>query len=437
MTLSGEGYGTTAVREDSVSNSKSFAIPKRLIWEAWKRVAANRGGPGVDQESIEVFRNRLGGNLYALWNRMSSGSYVPDPVKEVLIPKGDGQFRPLGIPTVKDRVAQMAVKLMVEERIDAVFHASSFGYRSNRSAHQAIAQARKNCWRYDWVVDLDLKSFFDTIDHKLLMRAVEKHVQEPWARLYIKRWLESPLLRQTGELVPRTRGTPQGGVISPLLANLFLHYAFDRWVQTEHSEVPFERYADDVVCHCKTKQQAERFLAALGERLGACGLLLHPEKTRLVYCRDGRRREDHPHTRFDFLGFSFQARTVQDREGKLFAGFGPAVSQKALKKMTQAIRGLNLNRNTSLTLPELAQRLNPMVRGWVSYYGAFYPQPLKRLLIRIDLRLGRWARNKYKRLRGHKRQSWAWLKRCRECIPQLFAHWDFCFAYDRQTRRAV
>jgi RNA-directed DNA polymerase len=437
MTLSGEELRTTAVREDSGSDSKSFEIPKRLIWEAWKRVAANQGGPGVDQESIEIFRNRLVGNLYALWNRMSSGSYFPQPVKEVLIPKGDGQFRPLGIPTVNDRVAQMVVKLLVEARVDAIFHSSSFGYRLNKSAHQAVAQARKNCWRYDWVVDLDLKSFFDTIDHKLLTRAVEKHVTEPWARLYIKRWLESPLQRQTGELVLRTRGTPQGGVVSPLLANLFLHYAFDRWVQTEHPEVPFERYADDVVCHCRTKQEAERFLAVVRERLSACGLALHPEKTRLVYCKDGRRQEDHPHTRFDFLGFSFQARTVQDRAGKLFTGFGPAVSQKALKRMTQAIRRLSINRSTSLTLPELARRLNPIVGGWVNYYGAFYPQPLKRFLIRIDLRLGRWARNKYKRLRGHKRQSWAWLKRCRASVPQLFAHWDFCFADDRRARRAV
>ena len=371
MTLSGEGPRTTALREDSGPDSKSFEIPKRLIWEAWKRVAANQGGPGVDQESIEVFRNRLARNLYALWNRMSSGSYFPQPVKEVLIPKGDGQFRSLGIPTVGDRVAQRVVKLMVEARLEAIFHSSSFGYRPNKSAHQAVAQARRNCWRYDWVVDIDLKSFFDTIDHKLLTRAVERHVTEPWARLYIKRWLESPVQKQTGETMPRSRGTPQGGVISPLLANLFLHYAFDRY------------------------------------------------------------------TRFDFLGFSFHARTVQDREGKLFSGFGPAVSQKALKRMTQALRSLSLNRSTSVTLPELARRLNPLVRGWVKYYGAFYPQPLKRFLIRIDLRLGRWARNKYKRLRGHKRQSWAWLKRCRESAPQLFAHWDFCFADDRRTRRAV
>ncbi|MFZ1713296.1 MAG: group II intron reverse transcriptase/maturase [Nitrosomonas sp.] len=436
MTLSGEDHRTTAMRDDSGVDAKSFEIPKRLIWEAWKRVAANQGGPGVDKESIEIFRNRLARNLYALWNRMSSGSYFPQPVKEVLIPKGDGQFRPLGIPTVTDRVAQMAVKLMVEPRIDAIFHSSSFGYRPNKSAHQAVTQARNNCWRYAWVVDIDLKSFFDTIDHELLTRAVEKHVAEPWARLYIRRWLESPVRKQTGEMLARDRGTPQGGVISPLLANLFLHYAFDRWDQTEYPEVPFERYADDVVCHCRTKQQAEKFLSALRERLTACGLTLHPEKTRLVYCKDGRRREEHLHTKFDFLGFSFHARTMQNREGQLFTGFGPAVSQKALKRMSQAIRSMSLNRSTSSTLPELARRLNPMVRGWVNYYGAFYPEPLKRFLIRIDLRLGGWARNKYKRLRGHKRQSWAWLKRCRENLPQLFAHRDFCFG-ERQARRAV
>ncbi|WP_372450174.1 group II intron maturase-specific domain-containing protein [Paraburkholderia aspalathi] len=228
----------------------------------------------------------------------------------------------------------------------------------------------------------------------------------------------------------------QRGSAKATASRLVSTYPFDRWVQTEHPEVPFERYADDVVCHCRTKQQAERFLSALRERLTACGLSLHPEKTRLVYCKDGRRREEHTHTKFDFLGFSFHARTVQDREGNLFTGFGPAVSQKALTRMSQAIRSLSLNRSTSLTLPELARRINPMVRGWVNYYGAFYPEPLKRFLVRIDLRLGGWARNKYKRLRGHKRRSWAWLKRCRESLPQLFAHWDFCFE-ERRTRGAV
>lgn len=437
MTLSGEDHGTTVLREDSLINTKPFEIPKRLVWEAWKRVAANQGAPGVDKESIKAYQARLVRNLYALWNRMSSGSYFPQPVREVLIPKGDGQFRPLGIPSVNDRVAQMTVKLMIEARLDSMFHPSSFGYRPHKSAHQAVRQARQNCWRHDWVVDIDLKSFFDTIDHTLLMRAVDKHVTESWARLYIKRWLESPVQKQTGEIVARTSGTPQGGVISPLLANLFLHYAFDRWMQTFHRDIPFERYADDVVCHCKNKPKAEQFLAELARRMQACGLALHPDKTRLVYCRDGRRREDHPHTQFDFLGFSFHARTVQNREGKLFAGFGPAVSQKALRRMTQAIRSLNLNRSTSLTLADLADRLNPMVRGWVNYYGEFYPEPLKRFLIRLDLRLGRWARNKYKRLRGHKRRSWAWLKRCRENAPQYFAHWDFCFSTQPRIRRAV
>jgi RNA-directed DNA polymerase len=419
---------TTVKQDDLRPEAKSFEIPKRFIWEAWKRVAANKGAPGVDTESIKTYQSRLGRNLYTLWNRMSSGSYLPQPVRQVLIPKDNGQTRPLGIPTVNDRVAQMAVKMILEPRLEPCFHPSSFGYRPGRNAHQAVNQARRNCWRYDWVVDMDMKAFFDTIDHDLMMRAVEKHVPEKWIRLYIRRWLESPVELANGERQERNRGTPQGGVISPLLANLYLHYAFDVWMQKYYPAVPFERYADDIVCHCRSKEEGEALLNNLQERLAECKLQLHPVKTRLVYCKDGKRREKFSHTRFDFLGFSFHARTVQDRDGNLFAGFNPGVSRKALSRMNLAIRGLNINRCTGLTLPMLAARLNPMVRGWVTYYGAFYPEPLKRFLVRIDLRLGRWARNKYKRLRGHKRRAWAWLRRCRETLPKLFVHWDFVFS---------
>ncbi|NOU42215.1 MAG: group II intron reverse transcriptase/maturase [Methyloglobulus sp.] len=419
---------TTVKQDDLPSQAKPFEIPKRLIWEAWKRVAANKGAPGVDKESIDAYRNQLGQNLYILWNRMSSGSYLPQPVREVLIPKEDGQSRPLGIPTVNDRVAQMAVKMMLEPRLEPIFHASSFGYRPGRNAHQAVNQARRHCWRYDWVLDMDMKAFFDTIDHDLMMRAVEKHVPEKWIRLYIRRWLESPVALAEGGLQERSRGTPQGGVISPLLANLFLHYAFDVWMQHCYPGIPFERYADDIVCHCRSKEEGEALLKCLEQRLTECKLQLHPVKTRLVYCKDGKRRGEHTETRFDFLGFSFHARTVQDRHGQLFSGFNPGVSGKALKRMSSAIRSLKINRSTTWTLPMLAARMNPMVRGWVTYYGAFYPETLKRFLVRIDLRLGRWARNKYKRLRGHKRQAWAWLKRCRESLPGLFVHWDFVYS---------
>jgi group II intron reverse transcriptase/maturase len=392
-------------------SAKSFDIPKGLIWAAWKRVAANKGAAGVDGKTIAVFKEDLGGNLYKIWNRMCSGSYFPQAVRQVMIPKPDGNLRPLGIPTVGDRVAQMAVKMLVEPRLEGVFHSSSFGYRPARSAHQAIAQAKQHCWRYDLVLDIDMKAFFDTIDHALMMKAVEKHVTEPWLRLYIRRWLEAPVQTEEGKIEESTRGTPQGGVVSPLLANLFLHYAFDMWVSKQFPNVPFECYADDIVCHCRTKIQAEQLLNSLKERMTACHLELHPVKTKIVYCKDRKRRGFHTHTRFDFLGFTFQARTVQDKVGKLFSGFNPAVSRLALKRMFKTLRSMNINQATRLTIYDLAKKLNPVVRGWVSYYAKFYPQILQRALVKIDLRLGRWARKKYKRLRGHKRQSWNWLKR--------------------------
>jgi len=271
-------------REDPLTKTKPFEIPKRLIWESWKHVAANRGAPGVDKESIQGFQTRLGGNLYTLWNRMSSGSYHPKPVREVLIPKGDGKFRPLGIPTVADRVAQMVVKKILEPRLEALFHPSSYGYRPGKNAKQAVAQARRHCWRYDWVVDMDIRAFFDTIDHELMRRAVEKHVPEKWIRLYIERWLKCDVQREDGTRESPDCGTPQGGVISPILANLYLHYAFDAWMQRHHPSIPFERYADDVVCHCRSKEEADSLLEVLRGRLADCHLDLHPDKTRVVYC---------------------------------------------------------------------------------------------------------------------------------------------------------
>jgi len=414
-------------REDPLTKAKPFEIPKRLIWESWKHVAANKGAPGVDKESIQAFKKQLGDNLYRLWNRMSSGSYHPKPVRQVLIPKGDGRTRPLGIPTVADRVAQMTVKKVLEPRLEEIFHSSSFGYRPGKNAKQAVAQARRHCWRYDWVVDLDIRAFFDTIDHDLMIRAVEKHVPERWIRLYIERWLKCEIELENGERKLPDCGTPQGGVISPLLANLYLHYAFDAWMQRHFPSIPFERYADDVVCHCRNRVEAESLLENLRERFAACGLELHPSKTQVVYCKDNKRRGEYPTTRFDFLGFSFHARTCQDKYGNIFTGFGPGVGRKALKRMNQMLRSLNLHRQIHVKLPDIAVRLNPIVRGWIGYYGAFYPEPLKRFLVRLDLRLGCWARNKFKRLRGHKRRSWNWLKRCRSSYPRLFVHWEYLF----------
>ena len=387
----------------------------------------NAWPPTKVRRALTAFRERLGPNLYKLWNRMSSGSYMPSPVRQVLIPKGAGEFRPLGIPTVGDRVAQMTVKLIVEARLEQLFHSSSFGYRPQRSAHHAVEQVRRHCWRYDWVLDMDMKAFFDTLGHDLMMRAVEKHIPESWIRLYIRRWLACPVTVADGQCQPRERGTPQGGVISPILANLYLHYAFDSWMNKRFPQVPCERYADDIVCHCRTESDGKALLKALQARLTACRLQLHPEKTRLVYCKDGRRTGHAGHTRFDFLGFSFHARTVQDRHGKLFSGFNPGVSRKALKRMGEVLRGMKIARATGMDLGQLAKWINSRVRGWITYYGKFYPEILSRALVRIDLHLGRWARNKYKRLRGHKRRSWNWLKQIRGQCPKLFAHWVFIY----------
>ena len=228
-----------------MSKTKSFCISKSTVWEAYKRVRANKGAAGCDKQSLKEFEIGLGNNLYKIWNRMSSGSYMPQPVLRVEIPKGDGDFRLLGIPTVSDRIAQMTVKICLEPELERVFHEDSYGYRPEKAALQAVELARKRCWRYDWVVDLDIKGFFDSLDHELMMRAVQKHTSQKWVLLYIERWLKAPVQFQDGSIVERTQGAPQGGVISPLLANLFLHYAFDMWLQRNYPKNPFERYADD------------------------------------------------------------------------------------------------------------------------------------------------------------------------------------------------
>ena len=311
--------------------TKPFVISKWLVWRAWLLVKANQGAAGVDGESIVKFERRLKINLYKIWNRMSSGTYFPPPVRTVKIPKGDGRERTLGIPTVGDRVAQMVVKLTLEPKVEPSFHPDSYGYRPGKSALDAVGQARTRCWRHDWVVDLDIKGFFDSIDHALMMRAVGKHTDCPWVLLTIERWLKAPAEAANGTRTDRDRGTPQGGVISPLLANLFLHYAFDLWMATNHLDVPFERYADDIVVHCRTEAQAQFIQREVAKRLAACRLELHPEKTKIVYCRRSGRSQEYPRISFDFLGYTFQPRSAVDRKGERFISFLPGVSRKAAK----------------------------------------------------------------------------------------------------------
>ena len=406
-----------------MDKAKPFCIAKREVWEAYKRVRANQGAAGVDGQSIEQFEGDLSNNLYRLWNRLCSGSYFPPPVRRVDISKGDGRTRPLGIPTVADRIAQMVVKRYLEPILEPLFHGDSYGYRPGRSAHQALSVARQRCWRYDWVLDLDIKSFFDTIDHELLLRAVRRHTECKWVRLYIERWLKAPVCMPDGTLVECNQGTPQGAVISPLLANLFLHYAFDCWMTEHYPGIPFERYADDIICHCVSGAKARSLIEALHARLTQCGLELNPQKTRIVYCKDANRRGSHLERRFDFLGYTFRPRSSMNRQGKLFVSFAPAVSDKAAKAMRQRMRRWRLHRRSDLALEDIAQWVQPALLGWVRYYGRFHPSALRAALRTLDPFLVRWAKRKYKRLRGHHMQAWDWLHRVQARQPSLFAHW--------------
>ena len=407
-----------------MSEAKPFSISKQEVWEAYKRVKANKGAAGVDGQSLADFEGKLKDNLYKLWNRLSSGSYFPPPVRTVKIPKADGGERKLGIPTVSDRIAQMVVKSRMEPEVDPLFHPDSYGYRPGKSALDAVGQARQRCWRYDWVVDLDIKGFFDNIDHELLMRAVRKHAHDKWVVLYIERWLKAAVQEEDGRLVLREKGTPQGGVISPLLANLFLHYALDEWLGRRYPHLPFERYADDAIVHCRTEAEAQEVRAAIAARLQECRLELHPEKTKVVYCKDDDRRGTYPNKKFDFLGYTFRPRRSKNRYGKYFINFSPAVSDKAGKAIRAEIRSWKLHLRSDKAIEDLSRMFNPIVRGWLQYYGRYYRSALYPLMGQLDRSLARWAYRKYKKLRGHLRRATHWIARISRRDAKLFAHWQ-------------
>jgi len=407
-----------------VGKAKPFCISKWEVWEAYKRVKANQGAAGVNGQSITEFEEGLKDNLFKIWNRMSSGSYFPLPVRRVDIPKDNGGTRPLGIPTVADRIAQTVVKRYLEPILEEQFHTDSYGYRPKKSAIEAIGVARQRCWRYDWVLDLDIKGFFDNIDHGLLMRAVRKHTDCKWVILYIERWLKAPVQLEDGSLVNRDKGTPQGGVISPLLANLFLHYAFDTWMQRQCPQIQFERYADDAICHCRSKAEAEGLREAIERRFSGCGLELNLQKTKTVYCKDANRREDYPEQSFDFLGYTFRPRMAKERSGEFFVSFIPAISNKAAKSLRNTIRQWKLHRRTDKSIDELAQLFNPVLRGWINYYGSFYRSALYRTFKPLNNIIAQWATRKYKRLKRHKRLACRWLECIAKRQPRLFAHWQ-------------
>ena len=407
-----------------MTETKPFCISKQAVWDAWKLVRANQGACGVDGQSIADFEKNLKGNLYKLWNRMSSGSYFPPPIRLVNIPKsGGGGERTLGIPTVADRVAQMVAKLYLEPLVEPLFHNDSYGYRPRKSALDAVGQARQRCWRYDWVLDLDIKGFFDNIDHSLMMHAVRKHTDCPWLLLYIERWLKTSAIDREGHEVSRDRGTPQGGVVSPLLANIFLHHVFDKWMAEQFPHIPFERYADDIVTHCKSKAQAFFIRQKIEERLNSCKLAAHPEKTKIVYCKDEDRRGNHEHESFDFLGYTFRSRRAKNRRGKFFVSFLPAISNKAAKSVRAEMRSWRVPLRSDKSLDDIARMFRAQLSGWLAYYGKFYPSGLYPTWRTFNRRLVRWAQKKYKRYR-HQRKATHWLRRIARREPQLFPHWQ-------------
>lgn len=404
--------------------AKQFVISESVVRVAFEKVKANKGAAGVDEQSVEEFEQNLEANLYKIWNRMSSGTYFPPPVKSVEIPKSSGGVRTLGVPTVADRVAQMVVKMYLEPEVEPKFHPDSYGYRPNKSAHDAVAKATERCRQKWWVIDLDIRSFFDSLDHELMMKMVRLHTKCRWILLYIERWLKAPLQREDGTLIARDRGSPQGSVISPLLANIYLHHAFDTWMVKNCPKVNFERYADDIVAHCY-EGQTRNVLSAITYRLKQFKLEVHPEKTKIVYCKQADRPGDYPNTAFDFLGFTFRPRGMRNKAGHIFLGFGPAISDRAAKEIRQTIREWELHKRVSTSLEALARTINATVRGWINYYGRFYKSRMYRPLAGINHSLIKWAMWKYKRRRKQPQQTRAWLIKIAERNPDLFAHWKF------------
>jgi RNA-directed DNA polymerase len=404
--------------------SKSYHIPKQRVFEAWKLVKKNYGAAGVDGESLQKFEENLKDNLYNLWNRMSSGSYMPPPVKGVDIPKGTGGIRRLGVPTVSDRVAQTVVKLTLEPELEPNFHEDSYGYRPGKSAHDAVRVTRERCWKFDWLLEFDVKAMFDNIPHSLVMKALEHHTKEKWILLYCERWLKAEMMNPGGELVPRSLGTPQGGVISPLLMNLFLHYGFDLWMGREFPKLPWVRFADDACIHVRTQAEGEEVRKRLESRLREIGLEMHPEKTRLIYCRDESRRINHDHTSFTFLGYEFRSRCARRRDGKLFSRFLPAVGKEQLKQMRRKIKtDLALHMKHHWTIEQVAILVNPVMRGWLNYYGAFYGSEMSKICRHLNLVVCQWIRRKYKRLKGGRSNGFKLMQVLHKRNPTLFVHW--------------
>lgn len=405
-----------------MSKTKSFNIPKQLIWRAYKQVSKNKGAAGVDEVSIAKFEENLKDNLYKLWNRMSSGSYFPEPVKAVAIPKGTGGGkRILGVPSVFDRIGQTAAAMYLEPLVETKFHEDSYGYRSNKSALDAVDTARKRCWRYNWAIDLDISGFFDNLDHELALQAIKKYTDCKWIILYAERWMKAPIQQADGSRVVRDKGVPQGGSISPMISNIFMHHVFDEWMREKYPTIPFERYVDDAIVHCKTLRQAEFMKVMIEERLAEFKLRLHSEKTQVVYCKNSNSKNAFPKQSFDFLGYTFRPREAKSKIGKYFVGFLPAISNEAKKKITQTIRSWKIHQFTGKKLEKISKEVNPIVRGWCQYYGRFYQTEMYKLLNNVERHLEKWVKRKYQ---IGKRLARELLGKMRKENPNTFYHWS-------------
>lgn len=403
---------------------QSYEISQHQVLEAYKRVKANHGAAGVDGVTFSVYEKDLKNNLYKLWNRMSSGCYFPKAVKGVEIPKKNGKKRLLGVPTITDRVAQMVVRMNFEPLVEPIFCGDSYGYRPNRSALEAVGVTRERCWRKPWVVEFDIKGLFDNIDHALMMQVVRKHTDSKWMILYIERFLKADIIMPDGTVNKRSSGTPQGGVISPVLANLYMHYAFDRWMVTQNPNNPWARYADDGVVHCQTKAEAENLLTRLKMRLETCKLEIHPDKTKIVYCRSDNNKERHEYESFDFLGYTFRRRITKTKTGKFFNAFTPAVSKAAALEFREKMRECRY-RGKMMTPDELAKLMNPVIRGWANYFSKFCPsEARKKALDYVNNLLVKWVKRRYKRLSGSCGKAFRWLVEVAKVRPNLFYHWQ-------------
>lgn len=410
---------------DNLQNGKTIPITQAMVQRAYRSVKKKAKVTGVSATTLAQTKRNVQDMLYILWNRLSSGSYYPPAVREVLIPKQSGKgLRPLGISTESDKVGQMVIKQLIEPRFEVQFLSSSYGYRPGKSAHEAIKAVRNNCFAYGWVVDLDIKSCFEEIDHELLLRALTTQVKEKWIRMYIRRWLEAPIQGVDGKLRKREgKGTPQGGIISPLLANIYLHYSLDKWLRLHYPQLKFVRYADDIILHCRSEEEAKTVLQAVRARLSECKLRLNEEKTRIVYCKDYKRKENYAVKKFDFLGYSFCPREIYTPSQGRSLGFVPAISSTSKRKIGGALRTMKVLKNTELRLEEIAEALNEKLRGWLNYYGLYRKYLLKRVFKRLDCRLMRWLKKKYKRLKGRSRKAWGMLRSIYKQRPHLFEHW--------------